>query len=463
MTPLPHHPPSFFAKRIPAHSLRYWPTFLCLGRDLAQRGLVLGLILLLPLYWSGCGFRPSAPTSTVHPVDLSKLSVTMTPDQEARLNIQTGQTREASLATEIECAGEIETAEYLTADIYPPANGRMVDIKAVVGQVVQPGDLLATIRSDEVGMLQSDLIQEVIADDVEIRQARIELERAQAAYEREQALYVEEVSAKADLEAAMAAYLKERENLRSLQQKKKARIAALKERLSLFGVNSTTVNDIVKTRTIKPLMTITSPRYGVVVARHANEGELVDSSKVIFSIADLKKVWLEGDVTEKDVRRVQLNNPITVSLDSYPDQKYQGHLSFVGSLLDPMTRTLKVVGEVDNPKGLLKPHMFARMRVQVGRHQGLLVPKSAVTRVGDFDFVFVSPRPHHYLQQAVKTGQNNDEMVEILEGLQPNQEVVTHGAVHLKGLFLLAFEKAQQTGKTSIESTSPPSQGGHSH
>ena len=138
--------------------------------------------------------------------------------------------------------------------------------------------------------------------------------------------------------------------------------------------------EVMKTQVVDPMVPVLAPEDGIITERLVNVGELIDPSKQLFTIGDFHSVWLKADVFEKDIPKVHLGQPIELVIDSFPDRVFHGKLDYVANQVDGDTRTLAVRAEVKNEQNLLKPKMFARMKIMVGQHTVLSIPKDGCTR-----------------------------------------------------------------------------------
>jgi membrane fusion protein, heavy metal efflux system len=288
--------------------------------------------------------------------------------------------------------------------VFPLASGRVLGVKVKPGDRVVRGETLAAIDSADAATAQSDLAK-----------AQIEAERAQRAADREKVLLDHGAVAEKDYIDAKAA-----------ADSAQAELARAKQHLALLGIRDGSATDGI------PLV---APSRGVVLAVNAAPGEFsksLDSADPLMTIADLSTVWVVGDVFEKDISRVQPGTRVTVTMDAFPGQQWRGRIDSVSGELDPVTRTLKVRVALANPGEKLKPEMFAAIHIDVGSHQAIVVPASAVIHEGQKTIVFIDSngRPE---EQIVTTGQTVDGKVEITSGVQPGQRVAVNGAELLTG------------------------------
>lgn len=396
--------------------------------------LTLGLIAVLGLL-SGCTSTikiPEVPERTESQSSQNQV-IQLSPEQEQALNLKVESVKATPLALKLQTTGEVDAINDRMSHSYSPVMGQVVSVSTAIGESVTKGQVLARLRSDQVGQLQSAFLTEALQIQAEQKQAQVELNLSKIKYDRETKLFNERISPRADLEAARAQYEKEQAAIQTLQDKWDALLLNYKARLSLYGADPGVVSRVLKNKTIEPYISIIAPRNGILINRGVNQGELVDTSKEMFTIADLSRVWLTANIYEKDVPLVFKNQPVLVKLDSLPNTAFQGNVSFVGTILNPETRTLEVRSEVANPKLLLKPNMFARVEINIGNKKTLAVPNEAIQRTGDYSFIYLSPAPHQYIEKQVTLGVTSGLFTEILDGVQINEQIVTYGTLALKG------------------------------
>ncbi len=176
-----------------------------------------------------------------------------------------------------------------------------------------------------------------------------------------------------------------------------------------------------------PIVKIEAIVGGVINDRPVTLGESVDPSKELFHIIDLSQVIVVAEVYEEDVGKVKLDQTVRLRALGYPNESFEGKITFIGSELDPEKRTLPVWVTVRNPDGKLKPEMFAKVAVVLARNESVLsVPKEAILEAGGEKFVFVQTGDT-FNRSDVQTGAEDDRFVEIKDGLVPDDVVVTDG------------------------------------
>jgi cobalt-zinc-cadmium efflux system membrane fusion protein len=283
------------------------------------------------------------------------------------------------------------------------ASGRVVAIHARLGDTVRKGQLLLTIRSDDVAG-GFDAYRKAVADEL---LARKQLNRAVD-------LYAHGAIAEQDLEVAQ-----------DTEDDAKVTLATATEHLRLLG------NDPEKPM---GMVDIVAPTSGVITDQEVTNAALVQaySSPSPFTISDVSSVWIVCDVYENDMPNVRLGDTADITLNAYPGHPFKGTVSNIGMILDPSIRTAKVRIEVQN-SGIMRLGMFAKatFRGQT-TEMHTIVPASAVLRMHDRDFVFVPAPDQKFRRVEVVSGDvltENTNLQEIKSGLKPGQQVVTNALV----------------------------------
>jgi membrane fusion protein, heavy metal efflux system len=283
------------------------------------------------------------------------------------------------------------------------ASGRVMAVHTRLGDTVQKGELLMTIRSDDVSSGYSTY-KMAVADEV--------LSRTQ--YERSKDLYEHGAIALNDLQVAQ-----------DTEDKAKVAVDTAAEHLRLLGNDPDKLNFTVD---------IVAPAPGVITDQEVTVGSLVQAynSPYPFTISDLATIWVVCDVYENDLAHVRLGDTADIALNAFPGRVFKGRVSNIGSILDPNIRTAKVRIEVQNP-GNMRLGMFvsATFHGQT-TEMHTIVPASAVLHMHDRDFVYV-PAPGNKFRRVEVVGgdllSDNVDMQEIKSGLGPGQQVVSNALV----------------------------------
>jgi len=281
------------------------------------------------------------------------------------------------------------------------ASGRVMVVKTRLGDTVQKGQLLMTIRSDDVTGGYSTY-RMAMADEV--------LARTQ--YVRAQNLYEHGAIALNDLQVAQ-----------DTEDKAKIAVETAAEHLKLLGNDPDKQNSMVD---------IFAPSSGVITDQQATTGSLVQAynTPYPFTISDLSSIWVVCDVYENDLATVRLGDNAEITLNAYPDRMFRGKVSNIGAILDPNLRTAKVRIEVPNP-GNMRLGMFARatFRGQT-TEMHTEVPASAILHIHDRDYVYV-PAPENKFRriEVVSGDQLPNNMQEVKSGIKAGQQVVSNALV----------------------------------
>ena len=379
------------------------------------------------------GIATGAPLPFAQQPASKGVNVRVNDVQSREIGLQLAEARRGFLYKTVVSPGQVQPNAELSTLVSTPSAGRAIKVLARLGETVKAGQLMAIIKSDPIGQVQSDLLQNVLQTKSDIKQQEVALELDRITYERESVLFKEQVSAHADLQAAENT-LKKDETLRvALEAKKAAYIKVAQERLTLLGAPPDSAQKVVDTNKLDPWVYVRAPRAGLVIERAINPGELSDGTHELFTLANLSEVWLVANIFEKDVQSVKMGQQAFVTLDSFPDRHFPAKIVWVGDTLNPTTRTLPVRANVANPQLTLKPNMFARINVNVGKETVLLVPIMSVVQKGDKSLVFVKTANGTFSEREVTTGDVDEKDVQILSGLTPGQIVVSQGSTELLG------------------------------
>lgn len=288
----------------------------------------------------------------------------------------------------------------LTVPVNSLSGGRVVEIRARLGDEVSKGQLLLRIHSPDLAQAIADY-QKARADEI---LARRSLERAELLYSH----------------GALAG--KEREQAQDVEEKAKVDVRTTAERIRLLGGS---------TEELSPIIEVRAPAAGTIVAQNITGGagvKSMDNSPDLFTIADLSRVWVVCDVYENNLAQVRVGDFAEVRLNAYPDRKLRGRVSNISSLLDPATRTAKVRLELDNPGRLMRPGMFASaVFVSQNTQTRLFVPTSAILRLHDKDWIFQPVGGKAFRRVEIQGGTaSGDGAQEVLGGVRPGEQIVAN-------------------------------------
>jgi membrane fusion protein, heavy metal efflux system len=290
-----------------------------------------------------------------------------------------------------------------TVPVISLASGRVVEIRARLGDTVKKGQTLLRVRSDDIAG-GFDAYRKAISDEL---LARKQLDRAKD-------LYAHGAIPLGDLEVAQ-----------DTEDDAKTTLDTATEHLRLLGSDPDNPKGIVD---------ILAPVSGVITDQQVTNSAAVQaySSPNPFTISDLTSVWIVCDVYESDMSNVRIGQPADIKLNAYPDKVLKGAISNIGSILDPNIRTAKVRIEVANPGEMMRPGMFATATLYSKEKRNYTaVPASAIVHLHDRDWVFIPVQEKFKRIQVVSGEQLPNNMQEILSGLQPGQQIATN-AINLQ-------------------------------
>lgn len=203
-------------------------------------------------------------------------------------------------------------------------------------------------------------------------------------------------------------------------------LSSARRRLAYWDIPAGDVAAIERSGQVRRTMTLRAPVGGHVLEKNVVAGQRIMSGDALYRIADLSRVWVEGEVFEQDLPVVRVGQMVHADFQSLPNEHRMGRITYVYPTLNPETRTARVRVELPNPDLALKPGMYATIRVEgTVRRQVLTVPRSAVLVTGERSLVFVRDTSGGRLvPRDVRLGVANDTRVEVLSGLRSGETVV---------------------------------------
>ncbi len=177
---------------------------------------------------------------------------------------------------------------------------------------------------------------------------------------------------------------------------------------------------------------ITAPFAGILGTRNVSVGTLLQPDMLIATIDDISIIKLDLDVPERYLAFVKAGQRFSATTIAYPDIIFEGVTRVVESRIDPLSRKVKVRGDIANQDGRLKPGMLLNIRVEAAPHTVLAIPEEALVSVAKKHFVYVVDEHTHAQKRAVQIGRRFDGLVEITEGINVDASVVTEGQLKLR-------------------------------
>ncbi len=204
-------------------------------------------------------------------------------------------------------------------------------------------------------------------------------------------------------------------------------VASAKQRLMLFGVKESQIAELEKAGKPTIRLPIYTPLAGVVIEKMVQEGQYVNTGEVLFSIADLSRVWVEIEVFENEVPYVRVGQQVEIRSSGDQHIAVHGRIGFVYPFHDPKSHTVKARVELANSGGMLKPDMFVNAIIRVPLVTGIVIPVTAVIDTGKRQVVWVETAPGTFQPRDVRVGERVDDKLQILSGLKPGDKVAVSG------------------------------------
>jgi cobalt-zinc-cadmium efflux system membrane fusion protein len=315
--------------------------------------------------------------------------------------------------------GTIDFNQNILVQVFSQYPGKILKASFNLGDEVRQGDTLFTIDSPDLLQAESALLASAGVLELQTRTLARATQLLRAGG-----------SAQKDVDQAT-----------SDQQTAEGNFKAAKDAVRIFGKTDAEIERIVAQRKVDSTLLVPSPISGRIVARNAASGLLTQpgNAPAPYSVADLSTMWMIANVIETDAPAYSVGQEVEVKVPAYPDTIFRGHVTTVGSMIDPNTHRQLVRSEIADPQHLLRAGMFASFVIRVGEPMhSLAVPANGVVREGDGTMtVWVTNDRRHFVKRTVKIGLQQDGWDQVLEGLEPGETVVTDGAVFLSNVLLL--------------------------
>lgn len=336
--------------------------------------------------------------------------ITLKPESVKKMDIKIETVSLKSLKAEYAFSGQVDVNETRIAHVGPRIPGRAVDVYANLGNYVKKGDRLAVLDSPELGDIQSNYLK-----------TTSNLNVAERSYERARMLLDGKVISAGEFQKREAEY-----------HSAKADAKATEDRLHLVGMTDAEISSIGKAHTIDSRVAIYAPLSGTVIEKHLAIGEVVESIKSLFVIADISNLWVIADIPEKDIPKIKKGQEAAITVSAYPERIYRGKISYISDLINQEARTVKVRAEVENKDGTLKPGMFATMKISAGDKAVIALPESAIQRNGEKSIVFIAKGDNQFEERDVDVGASFNGFHEIISGIKEGEKIVVKGTFTLK-------------------------------
>jgi membrane fusion protein, heavy metal efflux system len=371
--------------------------------------IVIGLTILI-LSVIGCSHKEEpkkeeSPTQQIKEVKLSTESIKLVKLETEKVVLQ-------SLKGFISLPAVIIPNQDNVAQVGTLVQGRVQKVFVKIGDHVKAGQVLMTVEGLDIGTIKAGFVK-----------AKASVDYTKATYERQKKLFSEKIGSQKSLLESQAEY-----------EKALAELKAEDKRIHSIGLSD---EDVLNGKTgdehTSGTLPIKSPINGVVIERNIVIGQLVDATTNAFKVINTNSVWIDGQVYEKDLSKINQKTSASFSTTIYPNEKFDGNIIYLGQSIDEKSRTLLIRGEFSNSQNKLKPQMYGELRIPLGENaMAIMVSDEAVVKEAGQSYVFVQKNDTTYEQRIVITGISVDKRIEIKEGLKEGEVIASKGVFFLK-------------------------------
>jgi cobalt-zinc-cadmium efflux system membrane fusion protein len=358
----------------------------------------------------------------------------LTPAEQAEAGLQVETVMPADQPEVLDAPGRITLSEGGNWRIGVLTSGRIEKVYVNAGDLVREGQVLARMHSHDVHDARAAY-----------QTSRTDLSRAQSAaalaktnYERAQRLYSIKAGSLGEVERARQELANADAAVRDEQ------IELEKERIHLEGNLGVAADPGPEAGEDEAdLIPIRASGSGYILTKNVTPGTVVDATKDLFIIGDLRRLWMIASVNEMNIHKLHVGEAATVKTNAFPGESFNGKVTNLSPELDPVTRVMRVRIELENSSLKLRSEMLATAQIAIGPSRSvLLVPGGAIQQINDSDVVFIRKSEDRFEVRPVRSGETFNGRVELMEGVKAGDAVVAHGSFLLKSQLL----------KSSIES-----------
>ena len=361
----------------------------------------------------------SKPAGGASERKLAANQVRLSPEAIERGRIAIGPVSIHSFRQTLEATGRLALNEDAAARVGTIVTGRVTRVLATVGDFVKKGQALIYIHSHELLDARASAAKAraaVTEREKALAYAKAELERADRLLAAKAVSKREQAQAAANVAAAAA----------ELEQAR-AELARASEWLEHLTAPHDSHDDIV----------IYSPITGVVLKRNVTLGTVVNEASDLMVVANLDTLWAIAEAPQQQAASARVGQRVEIKVSTFGDRRFTGRVVHIGETLNPETRTAQVRCLVHNPRGDLKPEMYATISITSEKEEGVVAaPGEAVIEMQGERVVFVSLGEGLFEKKPVQTGRQQNGLIEIMGGLKQDERVVTRGGFFIKSEFL---------------------------
>jgi cobalt-zinc-cadmium efflux system membrane fusion protein len=391
---------------------------------------LIALILLAAVFMAGLLLGRSSSDGSEKAVESKSASAAgeqkaganqarLSPEAVRRGQIEVGAASNNTFRQTLQLPGRLALNEDTAARVGTIVTGRVTRVLATVGDYVRKGQALIYIHSHELLDARANAAKaqaKVTEKEKATAYARAELDRADRLLAAKAISRREQAHAAANVAAATA----------ELEQAR-AELSRASEWLEHLSVPHDSHDDIV----------IYAPINGVVLKREVTLGAVVNEADDLMTVANLDTLWAIAEAPQRQAASVRAGQQAEIKISTFGDRSFTGRVAHIGETFNPETRTAQVRCLVQNPRGELRPEMYATIDIasDAGR-RALAAPREAVIEMQGERVVFVALGPGLFEKRPVQTGREQNGMIEITGGLKPDDRVVTRGGFFIKSEFL---------------------------
>ena len=318
-------------------------------------------------------------------VEVAPGTVQISPERQQLIGVRIGTVEKRLLQKVIRTNGRVEFDEKRLATISPKIGGWIEELYVdFTGAPVKKGAPLLTLYSPELVSTQEEYLAAL--------RARQEL--AASPYP--------EVAASGN-----------------------ALVESARRRLRLWDISEEQIRELEQTGQVRKSLTLYSPYGGIVLEKMAFKGMRVEPGMALYKLADLSVVWLIADIYEYELPLIRLGQQASINLSYLPGEAFTGKAVFIYPYLDAQTRTARVRFEFANPRGTLKPEMYAGVEITIRLGDKVTVPEGAIIDTGIRKVAIVDKGSGYFEPRDVKLGTKAGDYYEVLDGLTVGERVVT--------------------------------------
>lgn len=354
------------------------------------------MLFICLMTWQGC--KKSIEKSTA-PTEKQTTQITLTAEQMRQ--VRTEKVTQVQLAEEFGAVGDISFDEDNVVRIYPIVSGTVEKVAVSLGDYVNRGQLLATLLSTDITGFQRNY--NVAKADLEVSEKN--LARAQELFSVGMLSEKDYTEAKKDFANAQSDFNEK------------------KQILELYGGS---------VERLDAVFNVVAPRSGYIVERNVNEGTQIrtDNNTTIFTISDLKSVWIWANVHESDIAKVKEGDMVSVTTIAYPEKVFSGIIKKIATMLDPASRIIRVRSELANENGLLKPEMFATVTItSQTKEQVMAIPLKSLVLENNEYYVMREVASNTFGKVMVTVGKKFNELAEVKSGLALGDNIIVEGSL----------------------------------